>query len=99
MSLLLLRDVFWDQPLSLEMLKDLLPSPVSVPATVPVVAASVAFSVCVRACLCHLVQISVGFLSLLCPLLLLLVLPSLFLARFRVSLHLLRVSARQVTGP
>ena len=53
----------------------------------------------VRARLCHLVQISVGFLSLLCALLLLLVLPSLFLPRFRVSLRLLRVSARQVSGP
>ena len=39
----LLGDDFWDQPLSLEKLKDLLPSPVSVPVTVPVVAASVPF--------------------------------------------------------
>ena len=41
----LLGDEFWDRPLSLEKLKDLLPSPVTVPATVPVVAASVPSSV------------------------------------------------------
>ena len=44
----LLGDDFWDQPLSLEKLKDLLPSPVSVPVTVPVVAASVPSSVTVQ---------------------------------------------------
>ena len=53
----------------------------------------------VLACLSNLVQISVGFLGLLCPLPLLLVLPSLFLPRLRVSLHVQRVSARQVSGP
>ena len=46
----LLGDVFWDQPLSLEKLKDLLPSPVSVPVTVPVVAASVPSSVLDQQC-------------------------------------------------
>ena len=46
----LLGDVFWDQPLSLEKLKDLWPSPVSVPATVPVVAASVPSSVLDQQC-------------------------------------------------
>ena len=46
----LLGDVFWDQPLSLEKLEDLLPSPVSVPATVPVVAASVPSSVVDQEC-------------------------------------------------
>ena len=46
----LLGDVFWDQSLSLEKLKDLLPSPVSVPATVPVVAASIPSSVLDQQC-------------------------------------------------
>ena len=44
----LLGDVFWDQLVSLEKLKDLVPSPVSFPATVPVVAASVPSSVLSR---------------------------------------------------
>ena len=46
----LLGDVFWDQPLSLEKLKDLLPSLVSVLATVSVVAASVPSSVLDQQC-------------------------------------------------
>ena len=50
----------------------------------------------VRVCLSNLVQISAGFLCLWCPLLLLLVLPTLCLS---VTLQLLRVLARQVSGP
>ena len=46
----LLGDVFWGQPVSLEKLKDQLPSLVSVPATVPVVAASVPSSVLDQQC-------------------------------------------------